>query len=66
MERERKQDIVQILPDSAIPETEVPVLFRTGKDDESAREVLDRLKPDGVVSRAEGRAVFVKTVEEML
>ena len=45
---------------------DVPVLFRTGKEDESLSDVVDRLHPAGVVSKAEGKPQLMKAVTDIL
>ncbi len=45
---------------------EIPVLFRTGKDDLSSSEEMEALNPAGVVSKAEGKPVLLKAVENVL
>ena len=45
---------------------EIPVLFRTGKDDLGSSDEMEVLKPAGVVSKAEGKPVLLKAVEKVL
>ena len=44
----------------------IPVLFRTGIDDGTAAEITERLHPDGVVLKSEGKAQLLKAVAEAL
>ena len=45
---------------------EIPVLFRTGMDDMSISEVMETLKPRGVVPKSEGKAALLKAVSGVL
>ena len=45
---------------------DIPVLFRTGKDDENLPDIMDRLHPAGVVSKADGKPKLMKAVSEVL
>ena len=45
---------------------DIPVIFRTGKDDESLSDITDRLHPAGVVSKADGKPQLMKAVEAIL
>ena len=48
------------------PETkDIPVVYRTGMDD-TGSEGTDGCKPDGVVSKSEGRPSLMKAVETIL
>ena len=44
----------------------IPVLFRTGKDDEKEQAVMESLHPAGVVSKADGKPQLMKAVESIL
>ncbi|WP_049945225.1 response regulator [Butyrivibrio sp. AC2005] len=44
----------------------IPVLFRTGKDDLSAWENMEMLKPFDVISKAEGKALLLSKIETIL
>ena len=45
---------------------DIPVLFRTGKDDADSTEVMEKLHPTGVVSKAEGKPKLMKVVADVL
>jgi len=44
----------------------IPVLFRTGKDDGNILDELDGHKPEGIVSKSEGKPSLLATVAEVL
>ena len=44
---------------------DIPVVYRTGMDDTDCENGAD-VKPDGVVSKSEGRPSLMKAVEEIL
>ena len=44
----------------------IPVVFRTGRDDEGFDEVMSRLHPDGIVSKDEGKAGLMDAIEKIL
>ena len=44
----------------------IPVVFRTGRDDEGFDEVMSRLHPDGVVSKDEGKTGLLNAIEKIL
>ncbi|MCR4907574.1 MAG: response regulator [Lachnospiraceae bacterium] len=44
----------------------IPVLFRTGMEDELPEDVQTRLQPGGVVSKAGGKAQLLKAVSDVL
>ena len=44
----------------------VPVLFRTGKEEPLEQEMLDALKPCGVISKAEGKPQLLTKIAEYL
>lgn len=45
---------------------DIPVLFRTGKDDESLSNIMEKLQPAGVVSKADGKPQLMKAVADVL
>jgi len=45
---------------------ETPVLFRTGADDVGATDVMEKLHPEGVVMKSEGKAALMAAVEAVL
>jgi len=45
---------------------EIPVLFRTGMDDENSADILDRISPRGVIPKSEGKAALLSAVSEVL
>lgn len=45
---------------------DIPVLFRTGKEDESLSDIMDRLHPAGVVSKTESKPKLMKAVSDIL
>ena len=45
---------------------DIPIVFRTGNDDEGVAESVDKLKPDGVVPKSEGRVSFLQAVAGIL
>ena len=45
---------------------DTPVLFRTGADDEGATDVMEKLHPEGVVMKSEGKAALMAAVEAAL
>ena len=45
---------------------DIPILFRTGKDDGSIADILDELHPEGAVSKAEGKGSLLKAIAEIL
>lgn len=71
-----------ILPDYAMPQMDgpatfreicknestedIPILFRAGKEDGSTADIIKELHPDGVVSRAEGKASLLKAIAATL
>ena len=45
---------------------DIPIYFRTGKDEWDMLPLLSRLRPDGVVSKAEGKTELLKAVGQAL
>ena len=45
---------------------DIPVLFRTGKDDGDSEEILNRLRPDGIVLKSEGKVPLMDAVGKLL
>ncbi len=45
---------------------DIPILFRTGKEDEGFADIMESLHPDGVVSKAEGKPKLLKAVADIL
>lgn len=44
----------------------IPVLFRTGMDDGSIDDIMEELKPEGVIPKSEGKKSLMQAVEEIL
>lgn len=44
----------------------IPVIFRTGKDDGDSEEILNRLRPDGIVLKSEGKVPLMDAVGKLL
>ncbi|WP_029319142.1 response regulator [Butyrivibrio sp. AE3004] len=44
----------------------IPVLFRTGKDDTSSQEIMENCRPAGVISKAEGKPKLLAAIAEIL
>ena len=45
---------------------DIPIVFRTGNEDEGVTEIMERLKPDGVIPKSEGRPYLMKTIAGIL
>lgn len=45
---------------------DIPVIFRTGMDDEDSMQIMERLNPQGVAPKSEGKSCLMKTVEAAL
>ncbi len=44
----------------------IPVLFRTGKEDADSAEIMEKLHPEGIVPKAEGKAALLEAVKRIL
>ncbi|SEL37197.1 Response regulator receiver domain-containing protein [Butyrivibrio sp. ob235] len=49
----------------AVPDKNIPVLFRTGKDDLSSQEIMEKCNPAGVISKAEGKPALLAAIAEI-
>ena len=45
---------------------DIPVIFRTGNDDEGVAGIMEQLGPDGVVPKSEGRASLMQAAAGIL
>ena len=44
----------------------IPIIFRTGNDDEGVAGIMKELKPDGVVPKSEGRTALIQAAAGIL
>ena len=44
----------------------IPIIFRTGMEDEESLKKMEEIHPDGVASKSEGKACLMKAVEQAL
>ena len=58
------QTLEKIREDESI--RNIPVIFRTGKEDTEAMGIMETLRPTAVVSKAEGKLPLLKAVEDAL
>ena len=45
---------------------DIPVIFRTGKEDEESADVMNRLKPEGIVLKTDGKPALMSAVADVL
>ena len=45
---------------------DIPIIFRTGNDDEGVAGTMEQLKPDGVVPKSKGRTALIQAVAGIL
>ena len=45
---------------------DIPVVFRTGLNGETILEITDRLHPEGIVAKSEGKAALMQAVKRIL
>ena len=45
---------------------DIPVIFRTGKEDEESESILDELSPAGVVSKSEGKPGLLGIINNVI
>ena len=45
---------------------DIPVIFRTGVDDKDAAETMEKLKPDAVVSKGDGKTALLDAVSRII
>ena len=41
---------------------DIPVIFRTGKEDEESADVMNRLRPEGIVLKTDGKPALMSAV----
>lgn len=45
---------------------DIPVIFRTGKEDEESADVMNRLRPEGIVRKTDGKPALMSAVADVL
>ncbi len=45
---------------------DIPVIFRTGKEDEESESILSELSPEGVVSKSEGKPGLIGILNDVI